>query len=78
MVSLLVLGTVCTAVAYLIYYSLIATAGATRASLITYVNPAVAVVLGVLVLSEPLTPAIVGGFALIVLGCALSTGLARR
>jgi drug/metabolite transporter (DMT)-like permease len=75
--SLLVLGTVCTALAYIIYYSLIAAAGATRASLITYVNPAVAVVLGVLVLSEPLTPGILVGFALILLGCALSTGAGR-
>lgn len=74
--SLLALSVVCTALAYLIYFSLIAAAGATRASLITYVNPAVAVVLGVLVLGEPLGVGTLVGFGLIVVGCALSTGLA--
>jgi drug/metabolite transporter (DMT)-like permease len=75
--SLLVLGFLCTALAYIIYYSLIAAAGATRASLITYVNPAVAVLLGVLILVEPLTLGTIVGFALIVVGCALSTGVIR-
>ena len=51
--SVIALGLVCTALAYVIYYSLIQEAGATRASLITYVNPAVAVILGVLILGEP-------------------------
>jgi drug/metabolite transporter (DMT)-like permease len=72
-VSVLGLGIVCTALGYFLYYSLIGEAGATRASLITYVNPAVAVLLGVLVLGEPLTWATLIGFALIVLGCALAT-----
>jgi drug/metabolite transporter (DMT)-like permease len=76
-VSMLVLTLVCTALAYVIYYSLIVEAGATRGSLITYVNPAVAVVLGVIVLNEPLTPGTVLGFALILVGCALSTGAGR-
>ena len=74
-VSVVALGLVCTAIAYLLYYSLIAEAGATRASIITYVNPAVAVLLGVVILSEPLTFGTIGGFALIIVGCALSTGL---
>jgi drug/metabolite transporter (DMT)-like permease len=64
---------VCTAVAFLTYFSLIAEVGATRGSLITYVNPAVAVVLGVLILAEPVTLATLAGFALIVVGCWLST-----
>jgi drug/metabolite transporter (DMT)-like permease len=71
--SLIALGVVCTALAYVIYFSLIVAAGATRAALITYVNPAVAVVLGVLILSEPITVGTVVGFALIIVGCALST-----
>jgi len=73
--SVLGLGVVCTALAYFLYYALIGEAGATRASLITYVNPAVAVLLGVLVLGEQLTWATLVGFALIVLGCALATGV---
>jgi drug/metabolite transporter (DMT)-like permease len=74
--SLLGLGVVCTALAYVLYYALIAEAGATRASIITYVNPAIAVLLGVLVLGEPLTFGTVLGFGLILVGCGLATGLA--
>ncbi len=77
MLSLIGLAIPCTALAYVLYYYLIAEAGATRASLITYANPAVAVVLGAAVLGEPVTLATVIGFALIVIGCALSTGAAR-
>src|SRR5439155_12150034 len=61
-VSVLVLGLACTAFGFLTYFSLIAEAGATSAALITYVNPAVAVVLGALVLGEPITPATLAGF----------------
>jgi drug/metabolite transporter (DMT)-like permease len=72
--SLLALGLGCTAVGFLTYFSLIAAAGATRASLITYVNPAVAVVLGAVVLGERITLTTLVGFVLIVIGCWLSTG----
>jgi drug/metabolite transporter (DMT)-like permease len=71
--SLLLLGLGCTALGFIVYFSLIAAAGATRGSLITYVNPAVAVVLGVAVLHEPLTAATLAGFGLILAGCWLST-----
>ena len=71
--SLVALGLACTAVGFLVYFSLIAEVGATRAALITYVNPAVAVLLGLVVLGEPVTLATVGGFALIIAGCWLST-----
>lgn len=73
LVSLLALGVVCTALGFLVYFGLIADAGATRASLITYVNPTVAVVLGVAILSEPITLATLAGFGLILAGCWLST-----
>jgi len=73
MASLLLLGLACTALGFLVYFSLIAAAGATRASLITYVNPAVAVLLGVAVLHEPLTAVTLAGFGLILAGCWLST-----
>ena len=75
--AILVLSLLCTAVAYVLYFSLIVEAGASRASLITYVNPAVAVLLGVLILSEPLTLGTILGFVLILIGCALATGVLR-
>ena len=51
------LAVVCTAVAFMLFFRLIAEVGPARATVITYVNPAVAVALGVAVLGEPLTPA---------------------
>ncbi|HYX49430.1 MAG TPA: DMT family transporter [Ktedonobacteraceae bacterium] len=72
-ISLLVLGLICTAVAYLIFFALIAEVGASRGTVITYVNPAVSVFLGVTLLSEPLNAAIIIGFILILLGSWLST-----
>ena len=71
---LLILGAICTALAYLLFYALIAEVGAGRGTVITYVNPAIAVFLGVALLGEPLTAAIVVGFLLIILGSWLSTG----
>jgi membrane protein implicated in regulation of membrane protease activity len=56
-----------------LYFQLIAEAGAARATVITYVNPAVAVGLGVVVLGEPFTPLIVISFALILAGSVLAT-----
>jgi drug/metabolite transporter (DMT)-like permease len=72
--SLLVLGLICTALAYLIFYALVAEVGAGRAAVITYVNPAISVLLGVTLLAEPLNAAIIAGFLLILLGSWLSTG----
>ncbi len=71
--SLLVLGLLCTALALVAFYALIAEAGPGRAAVITYVNPAVAVLLGVALLGEPLTAAVVLGSALILAGSYLST-----
>jgi drug/metabolite transporter (DMT)-like permease len=73
-VSLIVLGVICTAVAYLVYFALIAEVGASRGTVITYVNPAVAVLLGIILLGEPLNAGIIVGFLLIILGSWLSTG----
>jgi drug/metabolite transporter (DMT)-like permease len=72
--SLLVLGLICTALAYLIFFALVAEVGAIRGTVITYVNPAVSVLLGVTLLGEPLNAAIIVGFLLIILGSWLSTG----
>jgi drug/metabolite transporter (DMT)-like permease len=74
MVSLLVLGLICTALAYLIFFALVAEVGASRGTVFTYVNPAVSVILGVTLLGEPLTAAIIAGFLLIIVGSWLSTG----
>src|SRR5579859_1928359 len=71
--ALAALGAVCTAAAFLIFFRLIAEVGPARATVITYVNPAVAVALGVLVLGEHLTAAIGVSFVLILGGSVLAT-----
>lgn len=71
--SLLVLGIICTALALPLFFALIKEVGASRGTVISYVNPAVSVLLGVLVLGEPLSIAIVLGFLLIIAGSWLST-----
>jgi drug/metabolite transporter (DMT)-like permease len=76
--SLVGLGALCTAIALVLLFLLIAEVGPTRAMVITYINPAVAVVLGVLVLGEALTPTTVVSFVAILAGSALGTGLTRR
>jgi drug/metabolite transporter (DMT)-like permease len=67
------LALVCTALAFVLYFKLISEVGAVRATVITYINPAVAVALGAAVLGEPLTPVIVISFALILAGSVLAT-----
>lgn len=75
--SILALGVVCTALAFVLFFRLIAEVGAVRATVITYVNPAVAVVLGVALLHEPFRLGTALGFALILLGSALATRAVR-
>jgi len=75
--SLAGLGVLCTAIAFVLFFRLIAEVGPARATVITYVNPAVAVALGVSVLGEPLTPAIVAAFLLILTGSVLATRSGR-
>jgi drug/metabolite transporter (DMT)-like permease len=76
--ALAALGVLCTCGALVLYFALIVEAGPSRAAVVTYVNPAVAVALGVAVLGEPLTVAIVAGFVLIIAGSWLSTRPAPR
>jgi drug/metabolite transporter (DMT)-like permease len=71
--SMIVLGVLCTAVAFVALFALIGDVGAPRAQVITYINPAVAVVLGIAVLSEPLTIGIAIGFPLVLIGSWLGT-----
>ncbi len=73
LVSILLLALICTAAAFLVFAALINEIGPVRATVITYVNPAVAAVLGVLILDETFTLAMAAGFALVILGSTLAT-----
>jgi drug/metabolite transporter (DMT)-like permease len=68
------LGIACTAIALYLYFYLINVAGAARASVVAYINPAVAAVIGVLVLNEPFGVATGAGMAMILFGSWLATG----
>lgn len=68
------LALVCTALAFLLFFELIVEVGPARSTVITYVNPGVAILLGVLVLGEPFTWGIAFGLPLILLGSWLATG----
>lgn len=70
--ALAALGVLCTAVAFVVFFALIAHVGPARAPLFTYVNPVVAILLGALILGEPLTLGLVIGFPLVILGCWLA------
>ena len=72
-VSVGVLALVCTALAFLIFFALIAAIGAVRATVITYINPAVAALAGILVLNEKFTAGMGIGFVLVLLGSTLAT-----
>jgi drug/metabolite transporter (DMT)-like permease len=74
LVSILVLGLACSALAFLLFFALIHEVGPGRATVITYVNPVVAVGLGVALLGEGIGPSAVAGLLLILAGSWLSTG----
>ena len=71
--SVVGLGVLCTAGAFMVFFALIAEVGPARATVITYVNPAVAIVLGAIVLNEPLTFGMLIGFPLVIAGSFLGT-----
>ncbi len=73
LLSLAALGLICTALAFIVFFALIREIGPARALVFTYINPAVAVTAGVVLLGEPLTATIVAAFALILTGCLLAT-----
>jgi drug/metabolite transporter (DMT)-like permease len=75
--SVVGLGVVCTALAFVLFFALIAAIGPARSTVITYVNPAVAVLLGVLLLDEKFTLGIAVGFPLILIGSVLAARRAR-
>ena len=72
-VSLLVLGLVCTALGLLTFFVLVAEVGSSRGTVFTYVSPAVSVMLGVTLLGEPFNVVTIVGFLLIIVGSWLST-----
>lgn len=76
--SVAILGLVCTALAMLLMFYLVKHAGAARASVITYINPAVATLLGVVLLDERLGVGGTTGFGLILLGSWLATRRSTR
>jgi drug/metabolite transporter (DMT)-like permease len=75
--AVVILAVICTAAAFILFAALIDEIGPVRATVITYVNPAVAAVLGVLVLGETFSPAMGIGFALVILGSTLATRPSR-
>ena len=72
-VSVLVLAVVCTAIAFVLFFALIGEIGPVRATVITYINPAVAAVAGVIVLHEIFTAGMAIGFVLVLAGSVLAT-----
>jgi drug/metabolite transporter (DMT)-like permease len=75
--SMAILGLISTAAALLLYFYVIHAAGAARASVVAYISPAIAAVLGVVVLHEHVGIGIALGLALILLGSGLGSGTAR-
>jgi len=72
------LAVVCTALAFVLFFDLIAEAGPVRATVITYVNPAVAAILGVAILGEHFSRGMAAGFALVLVGSTLATRATRQ
>ena len=75
--SLVALGALGLAVAYLLYFAIISGAGASYAALVTYLVPALALAYGAIFLDEPVTVSALAGLALILAGVALGTGAMR-
>ena len=76
--AIVALGALSTGVAYLLYFTLIARAGASRAILVTYLVPAFALFYGTVFLDEPVTVSALAGLVLILGGTALGTGMGFR
>jgi drug/metabolite transporter (DMT)-like permease len=70
--ALLGLGAICSALAFVLFFALIKEIGAPRATLIVYINTLVALLLGVVFLSEPITPGLLIGLPLVLIGSWLA------
>lgn len=77
LLALLVLGVVCSAAAFVIFFALLKEIGPAKATLITYPNTAVALLLGIAFLGEPITPGLLIGIPLISVGLYLAGGKDR-
>src|SRR5205814_7476167 len=75
--AMLALGVGGTGIAYVLYYALLSSAGASRSILITYLVPALALIYGAVFLGEPVTVAAVAGLVLVLAGVALGTGVLK-
>jgi drug/metabolite transporter (DMT)-like permease len=71
--AIIALGIFSTGIAFAVFFAVLAEIGPVRASLVTYMNTAFAVVLGVLILSEPLTIGIIVGLPLVLIGSYLAS-----
>ena len=71
--SLVGLGVICSSLAFVAFFRLNKEIGVARASLVTYMNMAVAVLLGIILLAEPITAGILIGFPLVIVGSILAT-----
>jgi drug/metabolite transporter (DMT)-like permease len=78
LLSIAGLAVLCTALAFVLFFELIAEVGPVRATVITYINPAVAALLGVAVLNESFTAGMGVGFVLVLASSVLATGAARQ
>jgi drug/metabolite transporter (DMT)-like permease len=78
LLSVVGLGVICTAIAFVAFFELIKVMAPTHATLVTYFNPVVAVILGAAVLGESVHPAAVAGFGLILTGSWFATGRRDR
>ncbi len=76
-VAAIVMGVFSTGLAYILYFRLIANTGPTNAITVTYLIPVFAMILGAVVIDEPITLSMVVGGAVILLGTSLATGLLR-
>jgi drug/metabolite transporter (DMT)-like permease len=72
--SVIWLGILGSGLAYLAYFRLLSSWGATRTSLVAYLLPVVGIALGVIVLSEPVDATLLGGTGLVIVGVALING----
>lgn len=76
--SVLTLGVACTGIAYMLYFRLIATVGPARAITVTFVIPIFGILWGALFLGETVSPGMLEGGVVILIGTALATGVVKR
>jgi drug/metabolite transporter (DMT)-like permease len=67
------LAVLCSAIAFVALFALVEEVGPTRTTVITYINPAVAIILGIMILGEDITYGIILGFPLVLIGSVMAT-----